>query len=112
MASNRTDKGKTKSETQTSEESSSATATPAPKKTGKKTRAPRKKAAAAANAFIPEDARIRFGREVCGNQETADGREWLVTNGIGGFASGTLFGNSTLGLHGIFISGPRRTRGG
>jgi predicted glycogen debranching enzyme len=107
MASNRTDKGKTKSETQTSEESSSATATPAPKKTGKKTRAPRKKAAAAANAFIPEDARIRFGREVCGNQETADGREWLVTNGIGGFASGTISGNSTRRYHGLLIAALR-----
>src|SRR6202161_1683840 len=107
MASNRTDKGKTKSETQTPEEGSSATAVPAPKKTGKKTRAPRKKAAAAANAFIPEYARIRCGREVCGNLETADGREWVVANGIGGFASGTISGNSTRRYHGLLIAALR-----
>jgi predicted glycogen debranching enzyme len=104
MASNRTDKGKSKSEGQTPEQNSPATATPAPKKAGKKTRAPRKKAAAAATSFIPEDARIKFGREVCGNLETADGREWLVTNGIGGFASGTISGNSTRRYHGLLIA--------
>src|SRR5580704_978111 len=104
MASNRTDKGKSKAEGQTPEDNSPATATPAPKKAGKKTRAPRKKAAAAATAFIPEDARIKFGREVCGNLETADGREWLVTNGIGGFASGTISGNSTRRYHGLLIA--------
>src|SRR5579863_608055 len=104
MASNRIDKGKTKPETRAPEESSSAIAITTPKKMGKKTRAPRKKAAGAAAAFIPEDARIKFGREVCGNLETADGREWLVTNGIGGFASGTISGNSTRRYHGLLIA--------
>jgi hypothetical protein len=27
---------------------------------------------------------IQFGREVCGDLEAAESREWLVTNGIGG----------------------------
>jgi glycogen debranching enzyme len=31
-----------------------------------------------------------WGREICGRLETAESREWLCTNGIGGFASGTL----------------------
>jgi len=107
MAPNRTDKGKSKSEGQTAEDNSSAAVTPAPKKAGKKARAPRKKAAAAATAVISEDARIKFGREVCGNIETADAREWLVTNGIGGFASGTISGNSTRRYHGLLIAAMR-----
>src|ERR1700761_737560 len=108
MASNRVDKGKPKSESQMPAESlsvnASGTASAAPKKTGKKTRAPRKKAGVEPTAFIPEDARIKFGREVCGNLDTADGREWLVTNGIGGFASGTISGNSTRRYHGLLIA--------
>jgi predicted glycogen debranching enzyme len=108
MASNRVDKGKTKPEAQTPEDSSSAAANSAPKKAGKKARAPRKKASsAAATSFISEDARIKFGREVCGNLETADAREWLVTNGIGGFASGTISGNSTRRYHGLLIAALR-----
>ena len=106
MASNRTDKGKSKAEgpEDASSVSSPGAATSAPKKAGKKARAPRKKVLAAATALIPEDARIKFGREVCGNLETADGREWLVTNGIGGFASGTISGNSTRRYHGLLIA--------
>jgi hypothetical protein len=30
---------------------------------------------------------IEFGREVCGDLASAERREWLVTNGIGGYAS-------------------------
>jgi len=111
MASNRTDKGKSKAEAPAPEDTSSVSspraATPAPKKAAKKERAPRKKASTATTALIPEDARIKFGREVCGNLETADGREWLVTNGIGGFASGTISGNSTRRYHGLLIAALR-----
>ena len=32
---------------------------------------------------------IDFGRDVCGDLSAAELREWIVTNGIGGFASGT-----------------------
>ena len=112
MASNRTDKGKAKAETAEGARSASVTSgsagatgeTALRKKNAGKARAPRKKVAAATTAFIPEDARIKFGREVCGNLETADGREWLVTNGIGGFASGTISGNSTRRYHGLLIA--------
>jgi hypothetical protein len=31
-------------------------------------------------------ANFGFGRETCGSLEIAEQREWLVTNGIGGFA--------------------------
>src|SRR6516225_10948281 len=45
-----------------------------------------------------------FGREVCNELTVAEQREWLVTNGIGGFASGTVSGNLTRRYHGILIA--------
>jgi rhamnogalacturonyl hydrolase YesR len=35
---------------------------------------------------------IRFGEEVCTNLDAGLRREWVETNGIGGFASGTMNG--------------------
>jgi predicted glycogen debranching enzyme len=47
---------------------------------------------------------IDFGREICGDLGAAESREWLVTNGIGGFASGTVAGSSTRRYHGLLIA--------
>jgi predicted glycogen debranching enzyme len=47
---------------------------------------------------------VEFGRELCGSLEVAESREWLVTNGIGGFASGTVSGNLTRRYHGLLIA--------
>ena len=47
---------------------------------------------------------VKFGREVCGNLDAAEAREWLVTNGIGGFASGTIAGCMTRRYHGLLIA--------
>jgi predicted glycogen debranching enzyme len=47
---------------------------------------------------------IEFGREFCGNLDIAESREWLVTNGIGGFASGTVAGLLTRRYHGLLIA--------
>lgn len=47
---------------------------------------------------------IEFGREVCGDLRIAESREWLVTNGIGGYASGTVAGLLTRQYHGILIA--------
>jgi len=44
------------------------------------------------------------GREICGRVETAERREWLVTNGIGGFASGTVAGLLTRRYHGLLVA--------
>ena len=49
-------------------------------------------------------AEVQFGREVCGNLEIAEAREWLVTNGLGGFASGTVAGTATRRYHGLLIA--------
>ena len=45
-----------------------------------------------------------FGREICGNLATAETREWLVTNGIGGYASGTVSGLLTRRYHGLLMA--------
>jgi predicted glycogen debranching enzyme len=47
---------------------------------------------------------IHFGRDLCGNLEAASRREWLETNGIGGFASSTLPGINTRRYHGLLIA--------
>lgn len=50
---------------------------------------------------------IAFGREVCGNLEYAGKLEWLVSNGIGGYASGTIAGLLTRSYHGLLIAALR-----
>ncbi len=47
---------------------------------------------------------IDWGREVCGHLETAEPREWLCANGIGGFASGTVAGTLTRRYHGLLVA--------
>ncbi len=49
-------------------------------------------------------AEVQFGREVCGELEAGEAREWLVTNGLGGFASGTVAGTATRRYHGLLIA--------
>ncbi len=46
---------------------------------------------------------IQFGREITGNFDLAARREWLVTNGRGGWASGTVSGANTRRYHGLFV---------
>jgi predicted glycogen debranching enzyme len=47
---------------------------------------------------------IEFGREICGDLNSAEQREWLVTNGIGGYASGTVAGMLTRRYHGLLVA--------
>src|SRR5438874_151370 len=47
---------------------------------------------------------LRIGRETCRNLESALTREWLVTNGLGGFASGTVAGVNTRRYHGLLVA--------
>ena len=47
---------------------------------------------------------LKFGREVCGSLEIGEHREWLVTNGIGGYASGTVSGLLTRSYHGLLLA--------
>ncbi len=48
--------------------------------------------------------RLELGREVCGDLSVAEQREWLVTNGIGGYAAGTVSGMLTRRYHGLLIA--------
>ena len=45
-----------------------------------------------------------FGREICTDLATAEQREWLVTNGLGGYASGTVAGLATRRYHGYLVA--------
>jgi predicted glycogen debranching enzyme len=47
---------------------------------------------------------LDWGREVCGTLPIAASREWLVTNGLGGFASGTVAGMPTRRYHGLLVA--------
>jgi predicted glycogen debranching enzyme len=47
---------------------------------------------------------IRFGREIGGDLSTLESREWLVTNGIGGYASGSAACSLTRGYHGLLVA--------
>jgi predicted glycogen debranching enzyme len=50
---------------------------------------------------------IAFGRDICNDLAAAEKREWLVTNGIGGFASGTIAGTLTRRYHGLLLAALR-----
>ncbi|HLK04385.1 MAG TPA: amylo-alpha-1,6-glucosidase [Candidatus Acidoferrum sp.] len=47
---------------------------------------------------------VNFDRSVCNDFAAASAREWLVTNAIGGFASGTISGASTRRYHGLLVA--------
>jgi predicted glycogen debranching enzyme len=47
---------------------------------------------------------IRFSEDVCHNLDAALRREWLETNGIGGFASGTINGCNARRYHGLLVA--------
>jgi predicted glycogen debranching enzyme len=47
---------------------------------------------------------VDFGRDVCGDFAAANAREWLVTNGIGGYASGTIDGSLARCYHGLLVA--------
>jgi predicted glycogen debranching enzyme len=47
---------------------------------------------------------IRFARHDLGDFENAIGREWLETNGLGGYASSTVFGINTRKYHGLLVA--------
>ena len=47
---------------------------------------------------------VRFGREITGDLEAALRREWLVTNGLGSYASGTVAGVATRRYHGLLVA--------
>src|SRR5262245_11781456 len=59
---------------------------------------------AASEANRSAEPMVRLGPEVCSDLAAASEREWLVTNGIGGFASGTVAGSATRRYHGLLMA--------
>ena len=53
---------------------------------------------------VLESPLVRFGREICGDLPSGIRREWIVTNGLGGYASGTLAGIATRRYHGLLVA--------
>ena len=51
--------------------------------------------------------KIEFQQDICSNLEQAKSREWLETNGIGGFASSTIAGMNTRRYHGLLVAATR-----
>ncbi|MGJ3247502.1 MAG: amylo-alpha-1,6-glucosidase [Elainellaceae cyanobacterium] len=47
---------------------------------------------------------ITFGRDICSDLTLSEQREWLVTNGIGGYACGTISGMLTRCYHGLLTA--------
>jgi len=47
---------------------------------------------------------VDFGRDVCGDFDIATKREWLITNGMGGYGSGTLAEVLTRRYHGLLVA--------
>jgi predicted glycogen debranching enzyme len=47
---------------------------------------------------------IRFAKETLGNPQASLAREWLETNGLGGFASSTVIGLNTRRYHGLLTA--------
>src|SRR2546425_5902270 len=50
---------------------------------------------------------LYVGREICNNVEAGLNREWLVTNGLGGYASGSILGATTRSYHGLLVAALR-----
>ena len=49
-------------------------------------------------------ALLTLGRDICGDWNDAVGREWLVTNGLGGYACGTVAGANTRRYHAFLMA--------
>jgi predicted glycogen debranching enzyme len=47
---------------------------------------------------------LTLGRYICGDWQRASSHEWLVTNGLGGFACGTVAGANTRRYHGFLLA--------
>ncbi|PWU09906.1 MAG: glycogen debranching protein [Terriglobia bacterium] len=50
---------------------------------------------------------IQFDETVCRNFEVSSRREWLETNGLGGFSSSTVAGLNTRRYHGLLVAATR-----
>jgi predicted glycogen debranching enzyme len=54
---------------------------------------------------------IQFDESVCRNLDVSSRREWLETNGVGGFASSTITGLNTRRYHGLLVAATKPPAG-
>jgi predicted glycogen debranching enzyme len=55
--------------------------------------------------FNPAGAwKLALGREICTDIQAGLDHEWLVTNGLGGYASGSIIGATTRSYHGLLVA--------
>ena len=50
---------------------------------------------------------IKLGKDICGQFDSSSSREWLETNGIGGYASSSVSGANTRRYHGLLVAATR-----
>src|SRR5881397_3764456 len=50
---------------------------------------------------------LYVGRNVCADVQAGLDHEWLVTNGLGGYASGSIVGATTRCYHGLLVAALR-----
>ena len=50
---------------------------------------------------------IAFNKDICHDLSNAAEKEWLETNGIGGYASSTIIGANTRRYHGLLMAATR-----
>lgn len=50
---------------------------------------------------------LSLAREICSDITAGLDHEWLVTNGLGGYASGSILGATTRGYHGLLVAALR-----
>src|SRR5205809_7933740 len=50
---------------------------------------------------------IKLDSNICSSFESSSSREWLETNGIGGYASSSISGANTRRYHGLLITATR-----
>src|SRR2546428_89913 len=50
---------------------------------------------------------LYVGREVCSDVQAGLDHEWLVTNGLGGYAAGSIVGATTRSYHGLLVAALR-----
>jgi len=56
------------------------------------------------NASNSKNHPIRFGREICGDLTQAERREWWLSNGLSGYAAGTIAETLTRRYHGLLVA--------
>src|SRR6266496_5719144 len=47
---------------------------------------------------------IQFDQDTCANYKIASSKEWLETNGLGGFSSSSVAGSNTRRYHGLLFA--------